>query len=568
MSTHHHGRFLFVLSTIFIVATLFYVKLFWLQVLHGQEYKDSAEKQYLTQSDAIFDRGSILFREKDGGFVSAATLGSGYFLAINPSVMGDIDYAYRTVSSHIEISKEDFYKKAQKINDPYEEIIHKLSKEDATVILNENVLGISLYKERWRTYPGGHLASHVLGYVGFKEDDFSGRYGIERYYDDILKRNSDIASNNFFAEIFSNIGGLFTSTSKKDADLVLTIEPAVQTFIEDELATLQKDVSYDTGGIVIMNPSNGEIIAMAALPNFDPGSYNTVPNVSVFSNPLVENVYEFGSIVKPLTIAAALDKGVLSENDTYNDTGYVVLDGKRIENFDGEGRGVVPIQEILNQSLNTGAVHAMQALGNDIFRDYMYAYGFKDKTGIDLPDEVHGLVDNLESENDIEYATASFGQGFAVTPINMTRALASLANGGILVRPHLVAEFNYKIYPHRVVKTEEQGKVLKEDTSKRISSMLTRVVDEALREGKVALPHYSIAAKTGTAQMSNPNGGYYDDRFLHSFFGYFPSYDPQFLVFTYIVNPKKGRYASETLTDIFMQTATFLINYYAIPPDR
>ncbi|MAZ41003.1 hypothetical protein CL654_02710, partial [bacterium] len=527
-----------------------------------------AEKQYLVQSGTLFDRGSISFQEKDGGLVSAATLKSGYILAINPGAIDDPDTTYSVLSNHLEIEEEEFKRKARKLDDPYEEITNQITEEVADDIVDEELSGVGLYKERWRVYPGGSLAAHVLGYVGFKEDDFSGRYGIERYYNDLLERNTEGAYNNFFAEIFSNIGGLFNSSSKREADLVLTIEPTAQAFVEDELETLQNEVRYDEGGLIVMDPHTGKIVAMAALPTFDPGAYGEANDVSVFSNPFVEDVYEFGSIVKPLTVAAALDAGVLNEEDTFDDEGYVELDGERIENFDGKGRGIVPVQEILNQSLNTGAVYAMQELGRDVFREYMYAYGLNSKTDIDLPDEVNGIVGNLESSRDIEYATASFGQGVAVTPINMTRALATLANGGILVRPYVVAELDYKGYPKRVVKTEEQGKALKEDTSARISAMLTTVVDEALRDGTVALPNYSLAAKTGTAQIPNPEGGYYEDRFLHSFFGYFPSYDPEFLVFTYIVNPKEGRYASETLTDIFINTATFLINYYDIPPDR
>jgi cell division protein FtsI/penicillin-binding protein 2 len=198
----------------------------------------------------------------------------------------------------------------------------------------------------------------------------------------------------------------------------------------------------------------------------------------------------------------------------------------------------------------------------------MLNFGLGEKTLIDLPDEVSGRVINLESRQDIEYATASFGQGIAMSPINITRALASLANGGVLVRPHLVKEFKYDGFPSRVVYTEEQGKVLSKETSERISRMLVKVVDEALVGGKAKLPQHTVAAKTGTAQIANPTGGYYEDRFLHSFFGYFPAYKPKFLIFMYIVNPKTGRYSSETLTDPFMNITKFLLNYYEIPPDR
>ena len=227
------------------------------------------------------------------------------------------------------------------------------------------------------------------------------------------------------------------------------------------------------------------------------------------------------------------------------------------------------MQEVLNQSLNTGAVHVMQEVGKETFRDYLYKFEINEKTGIDLPHEASALVSNLKGGREIEYATASFGQGFAVSPVAMVRALSVLANGGYLVTPHIVKEIDYTLGFPETVEIKKGKQVLKPETSEEISRMLVEVVDTALKNGEVKNERYSVAAKTGTAQIANPDGsGYYDDRYLHSFFGYFPAYDPQFLVFLYTVNPKEVRYASETLTDPFINITKFLINYYAIPPDR
>lgn len=552
-----------------VVAGLLLSRLFYIQIVHGEKYRDYANQQYANDSRELYNRGSIYFSRKDGQLVSAAGLKSGYLLAIHPNRITDPDALYTTLSQYIELNEENFKGKANKADDPYEEITEKINEETATQIEPLELEGVSLYPDRWRFYPGEDLASHVLGFVGFAGDEYSGRYGVERYYDDILERSNEGLYSNFFAQVFSGVKTVLSDDSlRKEGDLVLTIEPQVQDFIEKELDDLHYNRQSDESGIIVMNPQTGEIIAMAAAPDFNPQVYFTENDISVFKNPLVENIYEMGSIVKPLTIAAALDAGVLQETDTYNDEGYVEIDGERIGNYDGQGRGVVSVQEILNQSLNTGAIYAMQQLGRGDFRDYMLDYGLGDKTLIDLPDEVSGQVSNLESRGEVEFATASFGQGIAISPINITRALASLANGGILVRPHVIKEFRYDGLPKREVYTEEQGKVLKQETSERISRMLVKVVDEALRDGTVALPQYTVAAKTGTAQIPGPEGGYYSDRFLHSFFGYFPAYDPKFLVFLYTVNPKTGRYSSETLTDPFMQTTKFLLNYYEIPPDR
>ena len=294
---------------------------------------------------------------------------------------------------------------------------------------------------------------------------------------------------------------------------------------------------------------------------------------SVFLNPIVESLFEMGSIIKPLTMAAGLDAGVVLPTTTYDDKGFVVVDNSTIRNFDGKGRGVVPMQEVLDESLNTGAVYVMQKLGKDRFRDYMTRYGLGEETGIDLPGEVRGSLKNLDenakNKRMVEYATAAFGQGISMTPIETARALAVLANQGKIVTPYVVKEIKYAVGFSRTTVTDEAKPILKPETSETITRMLVHVVDNSLLGGTVKMKNYSIAAKTGTAQMAREDGkGYYDDRYLHTFFGYFPAYNPRFIVFLYTQYPKEVKYAAYTLTEPFMNIAKFLINYYNIPPDR
>ena len=313
----------------------------------------------------------------------------------------------------------------------------------------------------------------------------------------------------------------------------------------------------------------GEIYAMALSPNFDLNNFNKEKDISVFNNPLVEGLYEMGSIIKPLTVAAGLDSGSITAETTYNDTGSLSLNSHTIFNYDKKARGIVNMQEVLNQSLNLGVSFIVKKMGNKNFADYFREFGLDEETGIDLPGENHGRLDNLDSPRDIEYATASFGQGVSLTPIATVRALSSLANGGKLIVPHITNKINYNSgLFNNISYVNEAKQVLKKETSEEISRMLTLVVDKALLNGKYSLPNYSVAAKTGTAQIAKPGGGYYDDRWLHSFFGYFPSYNPRFLVFLYTVEPQEVNYASQTLTLPFFDMVRFLINYYNIIPDR
>jgi stage V sporulation protein D (sporulation-specific penicillin-binding protein) len=557
------------LSAAFIFfAVLLLARLYTLQIVRQDAFLAKADRQYIQTSTNLFNRGAIYFRNADGSVISAATLKTGYILALNPSKLVDPVAAYDALSQIVNLDRESFLAKANKKTDPYEEVAKHLDEEMGLSIQALELPGVDIFEERWRYYPQGTLASQILGFVGFKGDELTGRYGVESYYNDILDRKNKDVYVNFFAEIFSNIksGGKGTT----EGDITLTIEPAVQAYLEKELKKVSDQFSPTLTGGIVIDPVTGEILGMGAYPSFNPNTYQTEKNQNVFINPLVQNVYEMGSIIKPLTIAAGLDKGVITPTSLYNDTGSLTLNNYTIYNFDKRARGPgTPIQEVLNQSLNTGVAYVALKMGHADFTQYIRNYGFGEKTGIDLPGEGKGLINNLNNNRDIEDATASFGQGIAITPIETVRALSSLANGGTLITPHIVKSIQYKTGVIKTTEPEVGKRVLSEQTSKDITSMLIKVVDKALLDGKIKMDRYSIAAKTGTAQMAREDGkGYYEDRYLHSFFGYFPATNPQYLVFLFTVYPKNVTYASHTMTYPFQNMAKFLLSYYQVPPDR
>ncbi|MBI3573745.1 penicillin-binding protein 2 [Candidatus Kaiserbacteria bacterium] len=555
-----------------LIAAAFIVRLYFLQIVHGADYRKEAESEYVKQSGNQVDRGSIFFTAKDGTLISAATVSSGDTIAVNPKTLADPEAAYVMLKKYIpDLDKSSFITKASNKNEVYVEAAQKATDETGKKITAENMTGIEVLKETWRSYPGNNLAAHEIGFLAFGPDGktITGQYGLERFYDAALARSSGGLYVNFFADLFTNIRSqLFSDDTQSGADLVTSIEPNVQGFLQDAINGYDAAWHPKIAGGIIMDPSTGAIIAMASTPTFDPNDFKNT-DVQTFTNPLVENVYEFGSTMKPLTMAAGIDAGAVTPETTYNDKGFAIFDGSKISNYDGKGRGVVPMQEVLNQSLNTGVAFVVSKMGTSAFRDYFERFGITEETGIDLPNEASPLAENFKSPRTIEYVTAAFGQGIALSPVAMTRALATLANHGAVPTPHVGVELDYGGGIVKKLGWSPPRQAISKESAETVTRMLVTVVDTALQHGKIKIPEYSVAAKTGTAQIARPDKrGYYDDRYLHSFFGYFPAYNPKFIIFFFATEPKGAQFASETWTGPFTDTVHFLINYYDIPPDR
>jgi cell division protein FtsI/penicillin-binding protein 2 len=554
-------------ALILVFALVLLVKLFFLQVINGEAYNERADRQYVTPIENLFNRGSIFFKTRKGELVAAASVKVGFKVAINPKEIRDPEAVYEALAPLLPIKKDEFLAKARKPNDPYEEIAWRLSKETADQVSLLKLPGVNIFKEKWRFYPGGEMASHTIGFVAYNGDRLEGRYGLERFYNGTLEREADKLYVNFFAEAFANLSGLIFET-EKSGNIITTLEPSVQGFLEEALAgVIQKWRSEAAGGI-IMNPKTGAIYAMAHLPQFDLNKFSEYGSAR-FANPLVENVFEYGSIIKPLTIAAAIDAGVIAPSTTYFDSGSVVVGRETINNFDKKGRGKVSMQDVLNQSLNTGAVFAMQKLGQNKFRDYFYAFGVGEKTGISLPNEAKNLT-NLESKQEVDYASTSFGQGLALTPLSAIRAFSALANNGATVTPYLISKIDYEGLKAKEFPVAAGKQAITPETAEEITRMLVTVFDTSVtKKDDPVLLHYSVAGKTGTAQIAKEaGGGYHEDKYLHTFFGYFPAFNPEFIVLLYNRAPQGVRFSSQTLAPPFTQMAKFLISYYEIPPDR
>ncbi len=544
-------------------------RLYFLQIMQGGAYAARADAQFIVPKSPLIDRASILMTDKSGNEITVAATKTGFSLAVNPTKITDPEQTYAAVNAIVAVPHDDFIAKATKKNTQYQVVASHLDTDLGKQLQQENVPGIVLAQDRWRFYPGNSLASQEIGFVAYNGDKVEGRYGLERYWEQTLSRDSTDLYGNFFVQLFGGVSSILKG-EPQTGSVVTSIEPAVQTELERTLVAYDDTWHPALAGGIVMNPQNGEIYAMAVSPTFSLNESGQQTDPLIYANPMVQNVYEMGSIIKPLTMAAGLDSGVITPSSTYNDTGCITVDTKKICNFDAKARGVIPMQEILSQSLNVGASYVATKMGPTVMGDYFKNhYDLGQETGVDLPAEQHGLLNNLSSNRAVEFDTASFGQGIAITPIETVRALATLANGGFLVTPHFATAVHYDSGVTRELSWGDKQQVLKPETATAVTQMLTKVVDTALANGKDKLDHYSVAAKTGTAQIANPaGGGYYADKYLHSFFGYFPSYNAKFIIFLFAYEPTGAPFASQTWAPPFHSLTQFLINYYDVPPDR
>lgn len=554
-----------------VVVLLLVTRLYFVQVVQGGEYALRAEQQYISAGQTLYDRGTIYFTHKDGTLLSAAKLEVGFTIAMTPRLVKDPEKTYAAINAIVPIAREPFFTSVARTDDPYEVVVRKVIEEDGRAIDALDLPGIRLERERWRAYPGKTRAAQSVGFVAYADDDtLAGRFGLERYYEDTLKRNSTGVFSNFFAQLFANIDNVTKDARQtREGNLITSIEPIAQEKLAQVLAEVNARYgSTETGGI-IMDPKTGEIIALDTAPSFDANNF-AQGDPTHFGNPLVEHRYEFGSIVKALTMAAGLDSGAVTPFSTYNDTGCTTLNSRTFCNYDLRARGPnTTMQQVLSDSLNMGAAHIALATGKERFRNYFKALGMATETGVDLPSEIRGSLGNIESSpREIEYATASYGQGIAQTPMQMVHALGALANGGLVVTPHLVRKVRLESGIEKQLSWGTPDRVFSAKAVEDTTRMLVEVVDKKLAGGTVKIPEMSVAAKTGTAQIAGPGGKYLESKYFHSFFGYFPAYDPKFIILLYTREPGGVQYASETLTHPFMDLTKFLINYYEIPPDR
>ncbi len=553
---------MYLLFSVFVLAAGgIGARLFLLQIVHGEYYAALAQARNVPLNQ-VLTRGEIYFQDPQRGQQSIAgnqaTSPSPYFHAVineddpllyaSPNEIKNLDSVVALFSPIINISANDLRSKLSHTAVGYVPLVHQASQDIVKQAESAALQGIHITTESVRKYPAGELAAHVLGFLGYNKDgDRAGQYGVEQYYNDTLSGVNE---------------PLGTSAG---ANLELTIDYNIQYMVQKKLEDVVSQYHAKGGSVVIVDPKTGAILAMASVPSFDPNSYASAKDPAVFMNRAIQEVYEPGSIMKALTMASAVDAGVVTPDTTYIDPGIIHIDGYTIQNFDNQAHGQKTMREVLELSLNTGAVFAEQKLGNDKFLNYLKAFQINTPTGVDLSGEVAGSLQGLTNNpHDVNFETAAFGQGVSVTTLEFLKAFASLGNNGTMMKPYVVKTIHYPDGTTKNTQPEVVGQPISAQTAATMTSMLVDVVNKGY-DHHGGVPGYNVAGKTGTAQIPCTDGRGYCGQVFHSFAGYSPASNPVFAGLITMEAPQGIAFASSSLAPVFGDIASYILQYYHAP---
>lgn len=560
-------KLLVVLAGVFLA--LIVVRLFSLQILQHGFYQALAEGQHSLYEQLFPTRGRIFATER--GSTQLFPLATNEPLKLvyaNPSrITDDPAIMAERLEPILGVDRETLRERLSKTNDRYEPLKHAVREAEVKKIRELGYAGIEFSDELVRLYPEGRAGSQVLGFLGFEGDQRKGQYGIEGAFDQELAGEvGHLAAERDAAGRWIATGSRSIEPAKDGDDIVLTIDRAIQHEACTKLDQAVQKHGADGGSVVVLDPTTGAVLAMCGSPDFDPNEYAKTEDPSAFLNPAIFAQYEPGSIMKPTTMAAALDLGKVTPSTTYTDEGSVTIGKYTIKNSDAKAHGVQTMTQVLEQSLNTGAIFAMRQVGPRAFESYLQKFGFGKKTGIELQGEAAGDVSALKDGKEIYAATGSYGQGLTVTPLQLTAAFGAIANRGVLMKPHIVKEIRHPDGTKTETQPTEVRNVISPQTATTLSAMLVNVVrnGHGKRAGVVG---YYIAGKTGTAQVPKQDGpGYEPNITIGSFGGFGPVEDPAFVMVVRIDRPRDVQFAESSAAPLFGEIAEFILQYFDLPP--
>ena len=567
-------KFLRALMVAFAAAIA--LRLFVLQVLDHDAYVALASGQHEIFKELFPSRGDILIHDmKDGSLVPIATVQQVSFVYADPRKVTDAIGTADKLGALFGFDAEKIKRIAINLDDhtdPYEPIMREVKEDKLAELVALKLPGVYFIREEGRLYPESGLGGQVTGFVGSSEDGtMTGKYGIEGYFNQELTGTPGfLRSERDIAGRLIAVGNRSIEPAVNGSDVVLTIDRTIQ---YEACAKLKDTVARhgaDGGSIIVMDPKTGKILAMCGAPDFEPGDYRNAPSTEAFNNPAIFSAYEPGSIFKAITMAASVDAEAVTPTTTFTDTGEVMVDGwpKPIRNAENKVYGTIDMTTVLEDSVNTGMVFSMREMGMDRFVEYVKNFGFGVRTGLEIETESSGTIDALDIGKEIYAATASFGQGITVTPIQMLAAYGAIANDGVLMRPYIVEDVVAPDGTHAPRDPQEIRRVLQAKTARLVGAMLVSVVENGHGK-KAGVPGYYIGGKTGTAQVARSDGLGYDlDSTIGSFAGYGPVNNPKFAMIVRIDHPRDVVWAESTAAPLFGDMAKFLLQYFEVPPER
>jgi cell division protein FtsI/penicillin-binding protein 2 len=539
------------------------------QVVDHQFYKNWAREQQVRAVTMDKPPRGVI-RDRDGRLLAGN--GVRYAVEAAPAYVVDKEGAavklasvLHLPASHVEdlLSSRDENEELRK----WVPIAPSVSRETGEQVLDEDINGITVRPLWKRRYPEGTLSSHTLGFSTM----ITGYYGIEGFYDEMLRPKEvewvapvDVAS---VPIPWQPIAG---ELPRRGVDLELTVDRTVQALVEEELRRAVWEYEAEGGTIIVMDPDTFGILGMASLPAYDPERYTEFVDQDSppFEDPAISKQYEPGSVFKILTMAAALDSGIVTPGMTYVDQGWIEVGGQTIRNASGKVYGESTMADILIESLNVGAAWLSKRMGPDLFYRYIQEFGIGERTGVDLAGEVSGqlwLPDDIEHWHPSNLGTNSFGHGVAVTPLQMLTAVATVANDGVRLQPRVVGR---RIAPDGTVSVHQRlvmERVISSEAASHLCEMLVRAVEEGATLASV--DGYRVGGKTGTAQIPIP-GGYDPNDTIATFVGFGPVPNPKLVVLVKLDRPQTSPWASRTAAPTFQRLTSRLFTALAIPPSE
>ncbi|HSX41171.1 MAG TPA: penicillin-binding protein 2 [Candidatus Saccharimonadales bacterium] len=557
-----------------VLGVLIVSRLVDLQIIQYSHYRQLAFSEHQRKYEIPAARGQIYVKDGDNK-VPLALNQTLKLVYADPSIMEDKASAATKLAA---VTGDPADKLLDALNKGHEYAVLKTRVDEkmAAAITSLHLRGVGMVNQDYRTYPEGSLASQALGFVN---NDGDGQYGVEGFLNTELKGNPGQLN----AKTDTNGVPIATTDNviKQPTDgtgLVLTLDRNIQSQAETFLKQGVEEVKAESGSVVVLDPDTGAVKAMANYPTYDPNDYTKVADYTTFSNSVVTNQFEPGSVFKVFTMAAGLDLGKVKPDSTYTDNGCEQVSGYKVCNAENHHEGPnTTMTVVLRDSLNTGVMYILKLLGTDpnkitstskqSFRSFITDhFKFGKRTGIEQQGEASGYVPPPTS-SDVTFANMSFGQGISTTMIQVAAAVGAIANGGKLYQPYVVAERDKA--DGSVQKTAPKvinPKVISKQTATDLGNMMEVVVHHGSGY-RAFTPGYKIAGKTGTAQIPNPNGpGYIEGVNIGSFAGFAPIEDPKFVVMVRVNKPKVAGFAESTTVPIFANLTRWLLQYYAVPP--